>query len=79
MKIEKGIPIPCKTGRPVKYDFSQMVIGDSFAVPFKDKKFVAVLATKWKKSNPGRMITCRTVQEKGEKVSRFWMVEDNKK
>ncbi len=36
MKIDKDIPMPDPRGRPAKYDFAKMQIGDSFEVSDKD-------------------------------------------
>jgi hypothetical protein len=42
MKIEKGIPIPARTGakgpRGSKYPFADMEVGDSFALPVGEKE-----------------------------------------
>lgn len=31
--VEQGIPIPTKPGRPPKYDFAVLKVGDSFFAP----------------------------------------------
>jgi len=59
--IEKGIEMPARkggSGRPGKYPFSDMEVGDSFAVPVDDdqdvetrKQTVSNCARTWAKRN----------------------------
>lgn len=54
MIIEKGIPIPkIKRGRPPKYPFSEMEVGDSFAVSKEDVKNVRNCASRFTRINGG--------------------------
>jgi len=52
MIIEKGIPIPkIKRGRPPKYPFAEMEVGDSFFVHKDDVKNVRNCAARFEKIN----------------------------
>ncbi len=53
MKIEKGIPIPVtKMGRPRKYDFDKMEVGDCVTMPVTYQA-AHTTAARTKKRNPG--------------------------
>ena len=70
IKIEKGVQITPKGGGGPKniYPFKEMVVGDSFFVPFGtgDKKkvriTVATSASRFAKENPGTMFITRTIE-----------------
>lgn len=82
IKIEKDVPAPPhKKGRPRKYPFSSMEVGDSFTVPLlgvmtsKGDKAAARLSTAagfYARMNGGRFVV-RTDREAGE--ARCWRVE----
>lgn len=47
IKVQKNIPIPIKKGRPAKYPFSSMSVGDSFEVNGAPKNTVLNSAISW--------------------------------
>lgn len=70
IEIDKGIPIPipeAKQGRPSKYPFGSMEVGDSFFAPSTS---IGQTVSKMGKFL-GRKFICRTV----EGGSRVWRVE----
>lgn len=46
IRIERGVPYPAVSGRSFLYPFSQMLVGDSFAVPAGKYASVRVLSAK---------------------------------
>lgn len=60
--IEKNVPIPpkAKPGRPAKYKFDEMVVGDSFkAKALYQTLYVAVRRFLAKKENSGKKFVIR--------------------
>lgn len=77
--IEKGIPIPnsYRKGAPNKYPFSQMEVGDSFFVPYKDHddyvrltKTIHSAFVYYKKTLEHKHAMRKIVQENGIRVWR---------
>ena len=70
-EIEKSVPVPPKdkshAGRPAKYPFAQMAVGDSVEVPAKARTAVHAYATRTGK----RFITRRA----SDTTIRVWRVE----
>jgi len=82
IKIDKDVPVPPPTeGRPRKYPFPDMVVGDSFAVPLagemhngEDRAALKLRsATTQHTRRYGGKFTVRTDREAGE--VRCWRVE----
>lgn len=53
-KIERNIPVPSRTGRPSKYPFKDMKIGDSFAAPSSLTSSVKTCAFRFAKNKGGK-------------------------
>ncbi len=56
--IEKGVPAPrtvrvAQTGRPSKYEFGRLAVGDSFLVGHAEAARVYAALRKWKQRTPG--------------------------
>lgn len=60
--LESGIPIPPPTRKSKKYQFEQMVPGQSFVVG-KKVGAVSVTINYWKKKLPGRTFVSRSLSE----------------
>jgi hypothetical protein len=71
--IEDGVPISKKigNGRPSKYPFRQMLVGQSCFIPDKTPKSLNSLFPK----TDGIKFTMRTVTENGIKGVRVWRIE----
>jgi hypothetical protein len=73
MKIEKGIPVPPRLGRPPKYRFDEMERGDSFFAPVQPSTLQGCL----RRARPDlgkRQFTVRGVEEHGVIGARCWRV-----
>lgn len=74
--VDKNVPIPPVqrpgVGRPAKYPFRQMEIGDSFFVE-RSTRFMARAVFYWEKKCGGKF-SARTVIENGVKGCRVWRV-----
>lgn len=73
IKIEKGIPIPTRPPRPLKYPLDKMEIGDSFFVPNKKRETMRVQITEAQKRLWPKRFTVRAVTGGGVRV---WRVVD---
>lgn len=83
MEIEKGIPLPEPyKGRPVKYPFRDMEVGDSFSIPLTGTMTgtgvdIATKRLRQAAANHARRVGgkfhVRTVREEG--VARCWRTE----
>lgn len=88
VKIESGVPLPRRSnsgGRPCKYPFHDLKVGDSFAIPLggdvlltgnhgKKDRFLSTLraaASQYSKRNGGKF-TVRTMRDEG--VIRCWRI-----
>ena len=62
-KIEKGIPFPkCNgAGKPEKYPWSKLEVGDSFLIAGQDARSVSPLTSAASKRHKGRKYSVRTV------------------
>lgn len=79
MEFQANIPVPSATraGRPSKYDFSGMQVGESFASPaatpeeeaVAERKRVAACVYAYRH---GWKMCSRRVEEDGKKVMRVW-------
>jgi hypothetical protein len=67
-KIEKGIPIPPREGRPPKFPFREMNVGESFLLD-RPMKNASPLIHSYKKKLFNKDFTARTV---GENQTRIW-------
>lgn len=84
MQIKKGIPVPATRsfggGRPSRYPFNDMEVGDCIDVVVKETEEVdtvvrrmRVSATSWKKRAQAACgFAVRVVDENNEKVVRVW-------
>lgn len=82
MKIDKDVPVPPPAeGRPRKYPFPDMVVGDSFAVPLAGEmhdgedqaaRRLRASAIRYARTFGGKF-TVRTDRQAGE--ARCWRVE----
>lgn len=83
--IDKCVPIPAKMtgravggGRPRKWPFHLMEIGDSFAAHFKDGETTQQVMRRvdyvYAGKSLGRKFTSRLLIEDGARVVRFWRV-----
>ena len=81
--IEKGIPVPPKSvgGRPSKYPFGEMKVGDSFAIGIPAGREQQAIVTNlsssaqaWVRRTPESPIsfTVRAVVEEGSPLVRCW-------
>jgi hypothetical protein len=52
-QVVKNRPVTVFPGRPPKYPFRRMKVGDSFKFPKKEYVKVFVAASKWKSRHPG--------------------------
>lgn len=60
IEIEKGVPIPDKAGRKVKYPLDDMDVGDSFFVPDADHQDISpVIAARRRARKWTRQFTTR--------------------
>lgn len=86
IEIKKGVPVPTgKTsgGRPCRYPYTEMEIGDCFDVSVAaDEKADAVVrrmrvaATGWKKRNTASCgFAVRVMDEGGQTLVRVWKTE----
>lgn len=73
IKIQKGIPIPATTaGRPGKYPFAEMDIGDSFELKDVPKNTVLNAARNWaSRNNKKAKFTIRHEN----KTTRIWRIK----
>lgn len=70
--VERGIPLPKRTGgRPQKYPWNEMQVGDSFFVPDGKIKMLSA-ATNFRTQISGHRYTLRSV----EGGVRVWRVPD---
>lgn len=81
IQIDKGIPIPLLSrggGRPWRWPFREMEIGDSFSTQFKDgetsTKALRRVDYLYAGKRLGRKYTGRTLEENGVRVVRVWRV-----
>jgi hypothetical protein len=84
IEIEKDVPIPtaCGRGRPTKYPFAEMEVGDSFAVPLAGESYGRHSGDKAAASlsrnshtygkKHGKTFTVRQLNDEG--VARVWRV-----
>lgn len=73
IKIQKNIPIPNTTaGRPSKYPFADMEIGDSFELRDVPKNTVLNAASSWAKRNKNKRKFCIRYENK---VTRIWRIK----
>jgi hypothetical protein len=72
-KLEDGVPLPAHTrrghGRPAKYPFLEMGVGQSFLAPKEDAERVGAAAKIWKRRHAGWDYVTRT-DESGIRVWR---------
>jgi hypothetical protein len=73
VKIEKDIPVPPRRGRPPKYDFGALAVGESFFAPVSSANLNGC-ARRARASLPGRSFTVRAVTENGTRGARCWRV-----
>jgi hypothetical protein len=65
IKIDKGLPLPTRkygSGRPPKYPWGEMDVGDSFYAPGVRRQSMSGLALRAQKSLPGKKWAVRTVE-----------------
>lgn len=83
--IEKNIPIPalsnggCDFGRPPKYPFLSLKLGDSFFVPGKTVTRFSPNSSQFKKVHPEFNFTSRAAIKAGVKGVRVWRIKVVKK
>lgn len=69
--IEKNIPMPPKgSGRPLRYPFDKLEIGDSFVIPTKDYNSVNAAARQYGK-RCGMRFTFRKIDDATARVFRI--------
>lgn len=69
--IEKNVPMPKNgVGRPAKYPFDDLAVGDSFFVPVPAVRFSGQLYSAGKRY--GKTFASRSVVEKGVEGTRVW-------
>jgi len=74
IKIEKGVPLPASgAGRPSKYPWGDMEVGDSFFAEAKPESMHTQAAFAGRKY--GRRFTTRKRTENGVAGVRVWRVE----
>lgn len=77
--IDKDVPLPERSrgaqGRPVKYPFAQMEVGDSFAVVGKGVKTIYSTARRYGKGAGTKYTVRRSIDDFGEPVARVWRTE----
>ncbi len=71
MEFDLDVPIPDSVGRS-KYNFGEMPISASFALPKNKEKTLRTAASWWKRRHPDWNYIMRTVTENGERVVRLW-------
>lgn len=70
-KIKRGIDIPPpNAGRPIKYPWSDMAIGDSFAVPRDIRATVVTAARGYSQRHPDYKFIARNIGDE----TRIWRV-----
>ena len=69
-KIEKGVPLPQSTR--TAWPYSDMKIGDSFAVPIAMRGKATSAMSAHKNRTPGLQFMQRSVTENGELMVRIW-------
>jgi hypothetical protein len=70
-QIESGVPIPPYTGKPHKYPFGKMSVGDCFHVPIDISKSARIAAINYGHRN-GAKFAGRLDRERG--VVRIWRI-----
>lgn len=73
--VTDKIPLPSQRGQLSVYPFRRMRIGDSFAVPFRERTRLSPAASQFKKRNPEWNFTGRRLTEGGKDVYRVWRIE----
>lgn len=77
--IERGIPIPARTGNNAVYPLSTMTPGDTFAIPNGGKKvhgrITASVASYHKRHPDKQRFTVRAVVEAGIPKTRVWCLD----
>ena len=74
MEIEKGIPLPDRVGRKLKYPFDAMDKGDSFFAEGAESQSIANLAWAFGKSHGCKFVT-RRAEKNGVSGVRVWRYE----
>ena len=75
IKIDKNVPIPSISGilgRPSKYPFSEMSVGDSLKVSLKNKHNVFYSAKSWAIKNNKK---AEFITRSYDKFARIWRVK----
>ena len=73
-KIDSDVPAPKqRAGRPVKYPFSQLEVGQSFFAPHVSAAGVSAASRMFAKRNGGHFST-RTWIENGVEGARVWRI-----
>lgn len=71
IKVDRNIPIPPKEGRPNKYPFESMKIGDSFEVRDVPKTTVLNAANSWAKRH-NKKVKFEIRYDKEKRILRIW-------
>lgn len=74
MQFDTDIPLPPRRGRPAKYRFAEMEVGQSFFAPVQISTLQAC-ARRAAAAQPGRKYTTRAVVENGVAGARCWRTE----
>ena len=74
IKIDKNIPIPSKEGRPNKYPFEVMDVGDSFELKNTTKTTVLNAANSWAKRH-NKKVKFAIRYDKQKRTLRIWRTE----
>jgi hypothetical protein len=74
-KIDRGIPTPPQERWNKKYPFSQMEVGDSFAVKSKSELSSAKSSARdYAERHKGFRVTIKTTRESPEIYGRVWRI-----
>lgn len=72
--IDKGVPMPETRGRPVRYPFESMEVGDSFFCSGGTMRTTRTRTSEASRRLAPKRFSARAVEENGVKGIRVWRV-----